>query len=248
MWVSFCAESRGTKVCSFHLVRPIHVLIIRRSDSTKERFLSTYHIPEFTLPSSLPIPPHYHLYLTSSEYLPMSTSTSYAHASKDTLLLASPNRYSSHRRSQSQSSSKSAWTKSPSNRPNPHAAGPLNSPAVRLDPNAAIFPSLNSSILALLAAHTKGRTKDFPFFNATVLELVKLVQAGLSLFGMYDVRERFNSTSGCFLFDGLLCDVTVQGIERWITEIGEPRACLEVCLSRDYAAPISHVYSSLRNE
>ncbi|KAF7775911.1 hypothetical protein Agabi119p4_4304 [Agaricus bisporus var. burnettii] len=197
------------------------------SDSTKERFLSTYHIPEFTLPSSLPIPPHYHLYLTSSEYLPMSTSTSYAHASKDTLLLASPNRYSSHRRSQSQSSSKSAWTKSPSNRPNAHAAGPSNSPTVRLDPNAAIFPSLNSSILALLAAHTKGRTKDFPFFNATVLELVKLVQAGLSLFGMYDVRERFNSTSGCFLFDGLLCDVTVQGIERWITEIGEPRACLE---------------------
>jgi hypothetical protein len=48
---------------------------------------------------------------------------------------------------------------------------------------------------------------------------------------MYDVREDFNSASGVLLFDGLLCDATVQGMERWITKIGEPRACLEVCYS-----------------
>jgi hypothetical protein len=77
-----------------------------------------------------------------------------------------------------------------------------------------------------LGTHTKGRTKDLPFFNATVLELIKLVQVGLSLFGMYDVSEGLGC--GRLLVDGLLCDVTVRGIERWIVEIGEPRACLEV--------------------
>lgn len=51
-------------------------------------------------------------------------------------------------------------------------------------------------------------------FNAVVLELVRLIQAALSLFGMFDLeREERN---------GLLCDVTCEGIQRWITEIGDP--------------------------
>ncbi len=86
---------------------------------------------------------------------------------------------------------------------------------------------LGPSTLPLLAAHTKGKTKDLPFFNATVLELVKLVQVGLALFGMYDVKDGLSCTGGV-LIDGLLCDVTVRGIERWIAEIGEPRVGLEV--------------------
>lgn len=47
---------------------------------------------------------------------------------------------------------------------------------------------------------------------------------------MYGVREDLNCAGGVLLFDGLLCDVTVRGIERWIAEIGEPRAGLEVSL------------------
>ncbi|KAF8351438.1 hypothetical protein F5887DRAFT_937473 [Amanita rubescens] len=61
-----------------------------------------------------------------------------------------------------------------------------------------------------------SRTKDRNIFTATVLELVKLIQAGLSLFGMY---------SGPL--DGLLCDTTVDGIRRWIADIGEPIIGLE---------------------
>ncbi|KAF8621597.1 hypothetical protein AX15_007620 [Amanita polypyramis BW_CC] len=58
--------------------------------------------------------------------------------------------------------------------------------------------------------------RDRNTFTATVLELVKLIQAGLSLFGMY---------SGPL--DGLLCDTTVDGIRRWIADIGEPIIGLE---------------------
>ncbi|KAF9453007.1 hypothetical protein P691DRAFT_116995 [Macrolepiota fuliginosa MF-IS2] len=48
------------------------------------------------------------------------------------------------------------------------------------------------------------------------------------LFGMYGVKEGLVCGSGTPpLIDGLLCDVTVRGIERWIAEIGEPRAGLE---------------------
>ena len=58
----------------------------------------------------------------------------------------------------------------------------------------------------------------------TVLELVKLVQTGLMLFRMFpSIPEEIN---------GLLCDVTVDGVQRWVMEIGEPYYNLEV----------SHIY------
>ncbi|KXN89570.1 Protein STB6 [Leucoagaricus sp. SymC.cos] len=125
------------------------------SDSTKDRFMSTYHVPEITQPSSLPLPLHHNP--TSSDHLPLLP-----------------------------------MSKAGNSRPSIHVIG----------------PTPTSSVVALLSTHTRGKTKDLPFFNATVLELVKLVQVGLSLFGMYDVREG----TGC---------------ERWIAEIGEPRAGLE---------------------
>lgn len=59
-------------------------------------------------------------------------------------------------------------------------------------------------------------------FNNAVLELVKLVQCALSLFGMFDgsPEER----------NGLLCDVTAEGILRWTDQVGEPLLSLEVGL------------------
>ncbi|KAH8105824.1 hypothetical protein BXZ70DRAFT_966334, partial [Cristinia sonorae] len=53
-----------------------------------------------------------------------------------------------------------------------------------------------------------------PVFNPTVIELVKLIQASLAICGMFPLApdER----------NGLLCDLTVDGIQRWVTEIGEP--------------------------
>jgi hypothetical protein len=79
-----------------------------------------------------------------------------------------------------------------------------------------------------LSAMTRGgpvkpKAKDIALFNSTVLELVKLVQASLSIFGMYPL------TSEGGLVDGLLCDVTVDGIQRWVAEIGEPCVGVEVC-------------------
>lgn len=57
-------------------------------------------------------------------------------------------------------------------------------------------------------------------FNLLVLELVKLIQAALSISGLFDLsREERN---------GLLCDVTCEGLRRWATEIGEPCMNLEV--------------------
>ena len=57
-------------------------------------------------------------------------------------------------------------------------------------------------------------------FRQTVIELVRLIQCGLSLFGMFpiDFQEQ----------DGLLCDETVDGIQKWVAEVGEPYMKVEV--------------------
>ena len=63
----------------------------------------------------------------------------------------------------------------------------------------------------------KVRSGDI--FNATVLGLVKGIQASLAIFGMFDLNYERN---------GLLCDVTVDGIQKWIVEIGELHLHVEV--------------------
>ena len=60
-------------------------------------------------------------------------------------------------------------------------------------------------------------------FRATVIELIKLLQAGLAVCGMFDLAKEERN--------GLLCDKTCDGLQRWITEIGEPCMRLEVRLS-----------------
>ena len=57
-------------------------------------------------------------------------------------------------------------------------------------------------------------------FNSTVLEFVRIFQSALSLFEFFPVEyEEVN---------GLLCDVTVDGIRQWLIEIGEPYLKIEV--------------------
>ena len=63
-------------------------------------------------------------------------------------------------------------------------------------------------------------------FNSVVLELVKLIQAALAVFGMFDLDREAR--------DGLLCDVTWEGIQRWVAEIGEPLLSVEVSLAAVY--------------
>jgi len=57
-------------------------------------------------------------------------------------------------------------------------------------------------------------------FNHAVLELVTLVQCALALFGTFDPSPEERN--------GLLCDVTTEGIRRWTDAVGEPLLSLEV--------------------
>jgi len=70
--------------------------------------------------------------------------------------------------------------------------------------------------------HIQGKVKSIELFSATVLQLVKLLQAGLSIFGMFDLSMEEQN--------GLLCDITVDRIQRWISDIGESCVHIEVFL------------------
>lgn len=86
-------------------------------------------------------------------------------------------------------------------------------------------------------------SKDRTLFNATVLELVRLIQAALAISGMFPLCDfRGDSGTGVRIatgvgtgmemetleMDGLLCDITVEGIQKWVGEIGESSVGVEV--------------------
>ena len=74
--------------------------------------------------------------------------------------------------------------------------------------------------IAMYHVADKAPTRSRELFSATVLELVKLIQASLAIFGMFDLQPEERN--------GLLCDVTCDGIQRWVAEIGEPYLNIEV--------------------
>ena len=74
------------------------------------------------------------------------------------------------------------------------------------------------------AAATPGPSRH-PHFVTYVLELVKLLQAALAMCGMFPLPPPYTSAAA---FDGLLCDVTIDGLRRWVAEIGESLVGLEV--------------------
>lgn len=88
--------------------------------------------------------------------------------------------------------------------------------------------------------HMNDKIRSADLFSSTILELVKLIQAALSLFGMFSLCQDD--------WNGLLCDLTVDGIQRWVAEIGEPHMGVEVfSLSyHSYSTPISHPHSQRR--
>lgn len=145
------------------------------SDTTKDRFISMYSLPETTQAQTLP---------NSSEHLPL------------------PPLIHSHSHSQ-QSPTKS----------NPQQVA-LSRPIRSHNRSTSSLPTKKDQFC--------GKTKERFTFIATVLELVKLIQAGLAIFGMYDTPN--------LILDGLLCDVTVDGIRKWIAKVGGPCVALEVCL------------------
>lgn len=71
------------------------------------------------------------------------------------------------------------------------------------------------------------------WFKNTVLELVRVVQAALSLFGMFSLASDER--------DGLICDSTVDGMQRWADSIGTSlRIEVSKIVSSYPYAPSSH--------
>lgn len=115
-------------------------------------------------------------------------------------------------------------------------------------PEAATFPASSShptNIINLIHPNvpqigtvaTPGPSRH-PHFTIYVLELVKLLQAALAICGMFPLPPSYAAETA---FDGLLCDVTIDGLRRWVAEIGEILLGLEVssnmyvCVSRQHA-------------
>ncbi|TFK55736.1 hypothetical protein OE88DRAFT_1652183 [Heliocybe sulcata] len=67
--------------------------------------------------------------------------------------------------------------------------------------------------------HFPTKIRSAPLFNPTVLELVKLIQAGLAICNMFATIQTVGHR--CREIDGLLCEETADGIARWVLEIGE---------------------------
>ncbi|KAF9462668.1 hypothetical protein BDZ94DRAFT_1194337 [Collybia nuda] len=161
------------------------------SDPTKDRFISTYYLPENTFST-----------VTSTDYLPLppaltksrSHSTSNSHHGSVLNFHPSPSKHDS---TPPASVSRIKQNSKPPTIPFPYHDSPPR-------------------------GKTVAKTKDRALFTATVLELVKLIQAGLSIFGMYGTP----SISSRHI-DGLLCDNTVEGIRKWILLVGEPCVRLE---------------------
>lgn len=81
--------------------------------------------------------------------------------------------------------------------------------------NAINLTQPNASQIS--ATVTPGPSRH-PHFTAHVLELVKLLQAALAICGMFPLPPPHTPAAA---FDGLLCDVTIDGLRRWGAEIGD---------------------------
>jgi len=62
-------------------------------------------------------------------------------------------------------------------------------------------------------------------FDETVLRFIMLIQSALVIFGLFGIDEQR---------DGLLCDTTVECLQRWTLDVGEklPDLRLEVSLNQ----------------
>ena len=148
------------------------------SDTTKDRFLSMYHIPDPT-PTSLAA----------------------------TSILTTSAKPRTHKKSKSLDPSKFRQ-----NTTDPHHFFPEH-PLVSTP--SPIIPETHRTVSNVL-------------FSTAVLELVRIAQAALSIFGFFPPPPSAAPRSNPSI-DGLLCDDTVVGIQSWITEIGGPFLGIEVC-------------------
>ncbi|KAH7887723.1 hypothetical protein F5I97DRAFT_2011196 [Phlebopus sp. FC_14] len=99
------------------------------------------------------------------------------------------------------------------------------SPTLPEDSAISISTSHQQNLMGLHHSNTSqsgtigtSGTPRHPHFASYVLELVKLLQVALSICGMFPLLPPYAPGP---MFDGLLCDVTVDGLRKWVVEIGE---------------------------
>lgn len=71
-------------------------------------------------------------------------------------------------------------------------------------------------------------------FKATVIALVKIIQSALALFELFPIDAKQQN--------GLMCDTTVDGLQKWVKEIGEPYMKLVVSTVLLFILFISSVF------
>ncbi|KAJ7498897.1 hypothetical protein FB451DRAFT_1203384 [Mycena latifolia] len=181
------------------------------SDTTKDRFIATYHLPDTIVspagatspvaaaPPGSPVPTPQP---SPAKHRPRLSISPPSHRSEDINAAPSPTR--------------------PRRPPTSlHITPPTPTFTV---PYGLLSPSATPG-----GRHTsKGKTRgDRATFSASVLELVRLLQAGLAIFGMFPADPR--------ALDGLLCDKTVEGLGTWVTDVGEQ--CVNIEATERIADP-----------
>lgn len=77
-------------------------------------------------------------------------------------------------------------------------------------------------------------------FKTTVLALVRLIQCSLSLFDMFPVDAKEQN--------GLLCDMTVDGIQKWVADVGEPYVKIEASSTSLLASLLCRIFLSIPSD
>ncbi|KAJ6613421.1 hypothetical protein B0H10DRAFT_2436451 [Mycena sp. CBHHK59/15] len=171
------------------------------SDTTKDRFITTYHLPETIANTAHPASATQPRVVALQAPTRLSISPSERPRNSDDLPPASP-------RTRIPSTSLHITPPTPT----------FNVPYGILSPSPAITPGGRYT--------ARAKTKDRHAFSASVLELVKLLQAGLAIFGLFPGPSQ-RPTDDHLVLDGLLCDKTVEGLTTWVTEIGEQSVNVE---------------------
>ncbi|KAJ7771390.1 hypothetical protein DFH07DRAFT_1057717 [Mycena maculata] len=181
------------------------------SETTKDRFIATYHLPDTIVSASVSA--------TSPgiQGSPVPSPQPSPHKHRPRVSISPP----THR-----SQDTNGGASSPTSRRPPttlHITPPTPTfvvPYGLTSPTGATTPGGRYT--------AKGKTRgDRAAFSASVLELVRLIQAGLTIFGMFPADPR--------ALDGLLCDKTVEGLGTWVTDVGEQ--CVNIEATERIADP-----------
>ncbi|KAK7061736.1 hypothetical protein R3P38DRAFT_2831259 [Favolaschia claudopus] len=168
------------------------------SETTKDRFIATYHLPDTIVSGtgSIPIP-------SSTPASPMPSPRPSPSKHRARLSTSPPNPHGSD---------SVKVPSSPTSSRRNHASLEITLPPTLAVPYTPFSPTIATTPGGRYAPKGKSRA-DRATFSASVLELVRLIQAGLAIFGLFPADPR--------ALDGLLCDKTVEGLGTWVTDVGE---------------------------